>query len=116
MCDEKTKVGIKETLRLDRDIYDSLIGIFVRTNLMPESISVFNDYVENGTSVSEALPQAVINEMANIALEEITSRAEFADALIATGERIKKDLNKSLTNNKNKEDSDDNTPEEEISR
>jgi len=61
-------------IRLDNDVFDSLVGIYVRDNLMPESLKVFEEYVEGGRSVNDAAAAAIVNEMANIALKEEMER------------------------------------------
>jgi len=56
-------------IRLDQDVFDSLIGIYIRENLMPESLQVFEEYVDNGATVNDSAAAAIVNEMANIALK-----------------------------------------------
>jgi len=68
-------------IRLDQDVYDSLLGIFVQSKLSKESLEVFNDYLATGVCAGDALHRAVINEMANIALADKLERMRFATAI-----------------------------------
>lgn len=81
MSDKTEEKNEPIEIRLDQDVYDSLIGIFVQKKLSKESLEVFNDYLATGDSVSESLSHAVINEMANIALEDKLERIQFEEAI-----------------------------------
>lgn len=63
-------------IRLDQDVFDSLVEIYIRDNLMPESLQVFQEYVDGGATVNDSAAAAIVNEMANIALKAELERNE----------------------------------------
>ncbi len=109
--------SVQEQIRLDQDVYDDLIKIYIRKNMLPESNQVFDDYLSSGSTLEDAATKAIVNEMANIALKTIVDDITRAEQMIETGNAI---LNRYACYNKNKnnkeDNTDDNTPEEETPR
>ena len=75
------EVNDKIEINLKQETHDSLISIFVMDKLSETSFLVFNDYLEDGYEICEALGAAVINEMANIALREELENGTFAETI-----------------------------------
>ena len=78
-CDETVHQNTEDLnepieINLDQDIYDSLLEIYVRENLMPESYKVYEDYIASGADVKEAVCSAIVNDMANYALKDELER------------------------------------------
>ncbi len=111
-CENCTGDSVSEQIRLDQDVYEDLIELFVRKNMLPESYQVFNDYLASGSTLEDAATKAMLNDMANEALTTVIKEVNHGEALIAAGEAILKRYTFYKNNKKEDNNNDDSTTEE----
>ncbi len=118
--DTCTDDSVPEQIRLDQDVYEDLIELYVRKNMLPESYKVFNEYISSGSTLEDAATKAMVNEMANEALAAVVADVARANELIAAGNKEAGEaILKRYTfykNNKKEDNNNDNSTEEEIPR
>lgn len=68
-------------LNLDMETYNGLLAMFVEQTLCKESIHVYHDYIDAGSSVTDATSRAIVNEMVVRALIDKIEREKFAEVL-----------------------------------
>lgn len=63
-------------IELTDEEIDQLIHIYVQHQLSPESLSVYNELMQQGSDISAALKSAIVNESVIIALKKVIEMGE----------------------------------------